>query len=115
MKTFLEFTNSSTVCDLLDNVLLASMALECLGENERGLTSRNRKGKSLLSRWINYNCNEVKEGSDNDSGAARDDDTVFIERGTVVTCNISRGKEKGKTVPIPSFKFSRRSITPNFG
>jgi len=91
---------STTVENLISGVLTASAAVECLGGKELGSTSRNRKVKSLLSRWIEYgpttsSSNETStvDGNSGDD-ASTSSNGIYIERHTVVTSNISCGKNK---------------------
>ena len=98
MKHFAEFLKSLTVSELLENVISASAAFECLGGNERGSTSRHRKVKSLLARWIEYDtkarANNGVTNEEQNNGGTENSNVFNIERGTVVTSIISRGKTK---------------------
>ena len=55
MTSFDDLLASSHIENLLDKILFTSVAVQSVcGGKERGSTLRNRKVKSLLSRWINY-------------------------------------------------------------
>lgn len=78
--------SSTSVAQLLERVVSASSILEPMSRSA-GSESKVRKAQSLLGRWI---CKVPSSSSGGDKNA-ENDDGLFIERGTVLTMNVSLG------------------------
>ena len=97
MTTFRKMVSSS-MDDLLDNVVSANACLE--NEDRRGSTgsaSYTRKAKSLVARWLNKTSNIA-------SARGPDRSTDDIERDTVVAANVTVGRGARKMTFLKQYR-----------
>lgn len=99
MSSFRSMIVSTSIEELQDRVLTASASLACT-EHVMGSTSKERKVKSLVQRWIASPPERIKSNEDGEVVA----EDILIERDVVIIANVKIGNGANATTVQRPFR-----------